>query len=115
RGALRMVATGLTLLAAVPAAFQYGLWDSSTQDRCRRLELLLMTDLGGHDFYDAAAAAAWRRGRAYFAIASLLWLAALIAGQASLGAALAAVAAAVLLWGCYFAFGFRAFVRGAPA
>ena len=114
-GGLPMVATGLTLLAAVPAAFQYGLWDSSTQDRCRRLELLLMTHLGGHDYYDAAAAAAWRRGRAYFSIACLLWLAALIAGQASFGAALAAVATAVLLWGCYFAFGFRAFARGAQA
>jgi hypothetical protein len=114
-GGLPMVATGLTLLAAVPAAFQYGLWDSSTQDRCRRLELLLMTHLGGHDYYDAAAAAAWRRGRAYFFIACLLWLAAVIAGQASIGAALAAVVAAVLLWGCYFAFGFRAFARGAQA
>lgn len=114
-GGLPMVATALTLLAAVPAAFQYGLWDSTTQDRCRRLELLLMTHLGGHDYYDAAAAAAWRRGRAYFAIACLLWLAALVAGQASVSTALAAVATAVLLWGCYFALGFRAFARGAQA
>jgi hypothetical protein len=114
-GGLPMVATGLTLLAAVPAAFQYGLWDSSTKDRCRRLELLLMTHLGGRDYYDAAAAAAWRRGRAYFSIACLLWLAACVAGQAAIESALAAVAAAVLLWGCYFALGFRSFACGAQA
>jgi len=114
-GGLPMVATALTLLAAVPAAFQYGLWDSSTENRCRRLELLLMTHLNGHDYYDAAAAAAWRRGRAYFSIACLLWLAAMISGQSSIGSALAAVTTAVLLWGCYFALGFRAFARGAQA
>jgi hypothetical protein len=38
-GGVPIVATALMLLAAVPAAFQYGLWDASVQDRCRRLEL----------------------------------------------------------------------------
>src|SRR5262249_53704162 len=109
------LATGLVLLAAVPAAFQYGLWDSSAQDRCRRLELLLLTDLRPRDYWDAAAAAAWRRGRGYFALALLLWAAALLGGRLTLGQALAAPAAAVLLWGLYFALGFRAFARGAQA
>jgi hypothetical protein len=57
-GGIPAVAAGLVLLAAVPAAFQYGLWDSSAQDRCRRLELLLLTRLGAQDYWDAAAAAA---------------------------------------------------------
>src|SRR5262249_40192069 len=35
-GGIPAITTALVLLAAVPAAFQYGLWDSSTQDRCRR-------------------------------------------------------------------------------
>ena len=34
-GGIPAVATGLTVLAAVPAAFQYGLWDPSVQDRGR--------------------------------------------------------------------------------
>src|SRR5262249_60037960 len=66
-GGVPAVATGLVLLAAVPAAFQYGLWDASAADRCRRLELLLLTDLDGRDYWLAAAAAAWRRRRGYFA------------------------------------------------
>jgi hypothetical protein len=109
------LATGLVVLAAVPAAFQYGLWDPSEQDRCRRLELLLLTRLDGRDYWEAAAAAAWRRGRGYFAVAVLLWLAAAAAGQATWPQALAALAAGVLLWGLYFALGFRAFARGAQA
>jgi hypothetical protein len=36
-GGVPGLATALVVLAAVPAAFQYGLWDSNTQDRCRRL------------------------------------------------------------------------------
>jgi hypothetical protein len=114
-GGVAGLATALVLLAAVPAAFQYGLWDSSTQDRCRRLELLLLTDLRPRDYWDAAAAAAWRRGRGYFGIALLLWGAALAGGRLAPTEAVAAVAAGVLLWGLYFALGFRAFARGAQA
>ena len=76
-----MIATALMLLATVPAAFQYGLWDSSAQDRCRRLELLLLTRLDARDYWEAAAAAAWRRGRGYFAVAVLLWAAATAAAS----------------------------------
>ncbi len=114
-GGIPAVATGLVLLAAVPAAFQYGLWDSSAQDRCRRLELLLLTRLEAHDYWDAAAAAAWRRGRGYFFVALLLWGAALIAGRMTAPQAAGALAAGVLLWGLYFTLGFRAFSRGAQA
>ena len=56
-GGVAALTTGLVLLAAVPAAFQYGLWDSNAQDRCRRLELLLLTDLEARDYWHAAAAA----------------------------------------------------------
>jgi hypothetical protein len=114
-GGVPALTTGLVLLAAVPAAFQYGLWDSSAQDRCRRLELLLLTDLQPADYWHAAAAAAWQRGRGYFAIAGMLWLAGLLAGRLTLGQALAAAAAGVLLWGLYFTLGFRAFSRGTQA
>jgi hypothetical protein len=114
-GGVPALTTVLVLLAAVPAAFQYGLWDSSVQDRRRRLELLLLTDLGPADYWNAAAAAAWNRGRGYFAIAGTLWLAGLLAGRLSLAQALAATAGGVLLWGLYFTLGFRAFSRGLHA
>lgn len=114
-GGLPMLATALTLLAAVPAAFQYGLWDSSAQDRCRRLELLLLTDLDGAAYWQAAAAAAWRRGRGYFAVALLLWMAAWLSGTLTGVQALAGAAAGIVLWGLYFALGFRAFARGVQA
>jgi hypothetical protein len=114
-GGVPGLTTGLVVLAAVPAAFQYGLWDSNAQDRCRRLELLLLTRLGAEDYWHAAAAAAWKRGRGYLAVALLLWLAYCIAGKISAAYLLVAVATGVLLWGLYFALGFRAFTRGGRA
>jgi hypothetical protein len=114
-GGIPMLATALVVLAAVPASFQYGLWDSNSQDRCRRLELLLLTRLGARDYWEAAAAAAWRRGRGYFAVALLLWLAAVGAGRVGVLQATAAAATGVLLWALYFAIGFRAFSRGLQA
>jgi hypothetical protein len=114
-GGIAGLTTGLVVLAAVPAAFQYGLWDSSAQDRCRRLELLLLTRLEALDYWEAAAAAAWRRGRGYLGVALLLWTAALLAGRAPPTQVLGALASAVLLWSLYFALGFRAFSRGMQA
>ncbi len=114
-GGIPVLATGLVLLGAVPAAFQYGLWDSNTQDRCGRLELLLLTRLEARDYWQAAAAAAWNRGRGYFAVAVLLWIAALFGGKMSAVQVCAAVAGAVLLWSLYFTLGFRAFSTGMHA
>jgi hypothetical protein len=114
-GGVPTLATALVVLAAVPAAFQYGLWDSNEQDRCRRLELLLMTDFDAHDYWNAATAAAWRRGRGYFAVALLLWTSLVLSGQASTSQVLVALASGVILWGLYFALGFRAFARGMQA
>jgi hypothetical protein len=114
-GGASMLATALVVLAAVPASFQYGLWDANAQARARRLELLLLTDLGPRDYWDAACAAAWRRGRGYFVAALLLWGAAVLGGRLSVAQALAGLAAGVLLWSLYFALGFRAFARGAQA
>src|SRR5262249_8205474 len=114
-GGLPSLAAALVVLAAVPAAFQYGLWDANAHERCRRLELLLLTRLSGRDYWGAAAAAAWKRGQGYFAVAVLLWAAACYAGQLSGGQALMAAATGVLLWALYFPLGFRAFARGFQA
>ncbi len=114
-GGVPGLATGLVVLAATPAAFQYGLWDSNAHDRCRRLELLLLSRLEARDYWNAAAAAAWKRGRGYFGVALLLWASAVVAGQTTPWQALAAAAGGVLLWGLYFTLGFRAFARGAQA
>src|SRR5262245_15333655 len=114
-GGIPMLATALILLAAVPAAFQYGLWDSSVQDRCRRLELLLLTRLDAHDYWHAAASAAWRRGRGYFAVALVLLAAAVCAEQITLGQALVGLSSGVILWSLYFVLGFRAFSCGMQA
>lgn len=114
-GGVAGLTTALVVLAAVPAAFQYGLWDSNAQDRCRRLELLLLTRLEARDYWEAAAAAAWRRGRGYLGVALLLWIAATIAGRLPLAQVSVALASAVLLWALYFVLGFRAFSRGVQA
>jgi hypothetical protein len=114
-GGISMLTAGLVVLAAAPAALQYGLWDSNAQDRCRRLELLLLTELDAPDYWQASAAAAWRRGRGYFYVALLLWGAGLLAGRMSVLQVAAALAASIILWGLYFVLGFRAFSRGMQA
>lgn len=114
-GGAAALSAALVVLAAVPAAFQYGLWDSSAQDRVRRLELLLLTELRPRDYWDAALAAAWRRGRGYFAIALGLWLAAFAGGRIGVAALLASVAAGTMVWALYFTLGFQAFARGAQS
>jgi hypothetical protein len=114
-GGIPMLTTALVMLAAVPAAFQYGLWDHNAQDRCRRLELLLLTDLDGRAYWEAAFAAAWRRGRGYFGLAGVLWAVGWWTGIFTFGQALTAAAAGVVVWGLYFALGFWSFSRGAQA
>jgi hypothetical protein len=114
-GGAPVLVTGLVVLAAVPAAFQYGLWDSTVQDRCRRLELLLMTNLSGEDYWHASLAAAWRRGRGYVIVAGILWAALLISGRAAPSQVAASIAAASILWSCSFVVGFAAFSSGMQA
>lgn len=114
-GGAPALVTGLVVLAAVPAAFQYGLWDSTVQDRCRRLELLLLTGLVGGDYWHASLAAAWRRGRGYMLVAAVLWAALAVSGRATPAQVLASVAAGVVLWSFSFAVGFGAFSSGMQA
>jgi hypothetical protein len=114
-GGAPALVTGLVVLSAVPAAFQYGLWDSTVQDRCRRLELLLLTNLNGADYWHASLAAAWRRGRGYLSVAGLLWLAILVSGRAPPAQVAASVAAGLVLWGFSFVVGFGAFSNGVQA
>lgn len=114
-GGIPLLTTALVLLAAVPAAFQYGLWDHNAQDRCRRLELLLLTELDGRAYWEAAFAAAWHRGRGYFGLAGVLWLVGWWTGMFTSERTLLALAAGVVVWGLYFALGFWSFSSGAPA
>ncbi len=114
-GGAAALSSALVVLAAVPAAFQYGLWDSSVQERCRRLELLLLTELQPRDYWDAALAAAWQRGRGYFYLAVGLWVAAALSGRLGWLELLASLATGAMLWALYFTLGFRAFARGAQS
>jgi len=77
------VAAAMCVMAAVPAAFQFGLWDPTVPARCKRLELLLLTELTGKDYSLASLAAAWRRGRGYLVISGVLWLALAVSGRAA--------------------------------
>lgn len=114
-GGIAGLAAGMVVLAGVPAAFQYGLWDSSPHERCKKLELLLLTELDGRDYWGAAWAAAWRRGRGYFAVAAILWLSALIADKITWQQGVAALAMSCASIAFSFALGFRAFTRGTKA
>ncbi|MCZ2341222.1 MAG: hypothetical protein LC104_05420 [Bacteroidales bacterium] len=111
-GGAPVVTCALCVLAAVPAVFQYGLWDPTIQDRCRRLELLVLTDLTPQDYWHASASAAWARGYGYLIGAALLWVALGVSGTCSEMEVIAAVAGAGMLWCFSFAVGFRAFATG---
>jgi hypothetical protein len=111
-GGAPAVATALCVLAAVPAVFQYGLWDPTVQDRCRRLELLLLTDLSARDYWHASSSASWKRGRGYFLGAAVLWAALGASGTCDWLQVLAAGVGAAVLWSFSFTIGFRAFATG---
>lgn len=114
-GGAPMVATAMVVMATVPAAFQYGLWDSTVPDRCRRLELLLLTELSGRDYWRASLASAWRRGRGYLCVAAVLWLALAVSGRATWVQVGAAAVGGAAVWVFAFAVGFRAFCTGNQA
>lgn len=114
-GGAPALVTGLVVLAAVPAAFQYGLWDSTAMDRCRRLELLLLTNLAGVDYWHASLSAAWRRGRGYMIVAGIVLLAMLISGRVNIVQAAGAFSSATLQWSFSFAIGFATFSSGRQA
>ena len=111
-GGAPVVATAMCVLAAVPAAFQYGLWDSTIVNRCKRLELLLLSELNSYDYWRASLAAAWRRGYDYLIFAGLLWVSLAVAGRIAWVDAFAAAFGGLLLWAFSFAVGFRAFSTG---
>ena len=105
-------ATAMVVMAAVPASFQYGLWDASVPARCKRLELLLLTDLTGFDYWHASLNAAWSRGRGYLFSAFFFWIALGISGRCEWSAIIASMFGSFLLWAMSFAVGFRAFASG---
>lgn len=107
------MATMLCVLACVPAVFQYGLWDATTQDRCKTLELLLLSELEGKDYAHAAFSAAWARGKGYLLGSFALWLALGFSGRADWFCVLGAIFGGCLLWMLSFAIGFRSFAKGA--
>ena len=111
-GGAPMVATALVVLAAVPAAYQFGLWDASPQDRCQRLELLLLTDLSSWDYCHASLSASWKRGRGYLVGAAFLWVALAVSGRIAWYDAIAATLGAFAIWAFSFAVGFRGFSTG---
>lgn len=107
-----MVATALVVLAAVPAVYQFGLWDATVTARCQRLELLLLTELTAKDYAHASFSAAWRRGRGYLVGSAFLWVAMAISGRVTWWDSLAAAAGGLALWGLAFAVGYRGFATG---
>jgi hypothetical protein len=110
-GGVASITTILVLLTAVPAAYQYGLWDASKSDRCQRLENLLVTDLDALDYERASWAASWSRGRGYFYAALLVWTAGAVAGRITWLQMLLAMGAGWLLLLVYFIIGFRCLAR----
>ncbi len=114
-GGAAAVAAAMCVLAAVPAAFQFGLWDATVTDRCKRLELLLLTDLDARDYWHASLSAAWRRGHHYLYVAELLWVALAVSERVAWYECVAAAVGGAVLWMFYFAVGFRAFCTGNQA
>lgn len=111
-GGPAMVATALAILAAVPAVYQFGLWDATVSARCQRLELLLLTELSSRDYAHASFSAAWSRGRGYLIGVILLACALGLAGRIAWWDILAALLGALVFWALAFAIGFRGFASG---
>lgn len=110
-GGVAGLVTGMVLLSATPAAYQFGLWDANDSDRARRLELLLLSRFRASDYLQASWRAAWSRGYGYLAAAGLLWWSAWWGGVIGVGQALVAMLAAAALGAFYFAVGFAFLAR----
>lgn len=106
-GGVSGMTTVLVVLASVPAAYQYGFWDSTIPERCKRLELLLLTELKARDYLRGSWSPSWYRGRGYFLAAIVLWLAGWWAGHYGFVSLLLAIAAGAALVFFTFAVGFR--------
>jgi hypothetical protein len=104
-------ATLLIVLAGVPAAYQYGLWDSSIPERCKRLETFLPTKLDASDYLHASVRASWNRGRGYFLAAALLLIAGYVDRRYGIWELAFAIAAGAVLLAFNFAVAFRYFAR----
>lgn len=111
-GGPAMVATSLAVLAAVPAVYQFGLWDATVSARCQRLELLLLTELTGNDYAHASFSAAWTRGRGYLVGVLLLAFAMAASGRVAWWDAFSTLLGAAAIWLLAFALGFRGFASG---
>lgn len=107
-GGVAGIGAGLVVLAAVPAAYQFGLWESSAAERCKRLEIFLMTPLAPDDYVEASWRASWRRGRGYLYCAAVLWTAGWLGGRISAPQLLLAIAGAASLLLFFFAVGHHA-------
>ncbi len=105
------IMTGLVLLAAVPAAYQFGLWDPSPTERLKKLELLLLTDLQPRDFLAASWSASAHRGGWYLSFALILLAAGNWAGRFTPMQATLILMAMIGLIGLYFAIGFYFLAR----
>lgn len=110
-GGVPGLVTGMVLLGFVPAAYQFGLWDANDQDRRRRLELLLLTDLNQRDYLRASWFAAWDRGRGYLAAAGILAAAAWWSGTFGTARLACLVLAVVALGAFSFSLGFTYLAR----
>ena len=110
-GGVAGLATALTVLAAVPAAYQFGLWDSTAAQRLQKLELLLLTDLGGRDYLRASLAASFDRGRWYALAAAVLILVGTVVGRLTPAHALFGAVGAVAMGTLHLGIGFRTLAK----
>lgn len=114
-GGVPAICTVLFLLAAVPFAYQYGLWDSSVPARCRRLELLLLTELNADDYVQASWLSSWHRGKGYLFAAAILLIAGWYTGRYPLLNTVVCFTVGLCMIYFYFAVGFRVFARNTGA
>lgn len=110
-GGAAMIGTFALQFALVSAAFLNGLWDSNSQQRVGRLELLLVSPLTVWEFLGGSIAAVWTRGKHYLAMAVVVWAVAAAVGWISWAAYFFALLVAAVYVFFVFAIAFRNFAR----